>query len=148
VTTVLLPLLLLLASDPSLGVWRFNVEKSTYESSKPPQTSIRRWEKDGDWVVFIHRGVDSQGREFHVTFKAKYDGQDYPVKGSSRYDRVSLKMIDGNTVEQLFKKGDEVTVRTKRKISPDGKTMTIYARGQNRDGKPFKNTLVYDRETK
>lgn len=145
-TAVFPLLLLLLAGDLGIGVWRFNPAKSTYESSQAPQSSIRRWDKDGEWAVFIHRGVDSKGREFHVTFRAKYDGQEYPVKGSSRYDRVTLKLVDERTVEQVFKKGEEAAVTVKRKISPDGKAMTIVAKGKNQDGKPFKNILVYERE--
>jgi hypothetical protein len=136
---------LLLAGDRAIGVWKFNPEKSNYESGPPPQKSIRRFEAADGGCTFIHRGIDARGHEFYVTYTAKYDGKEYPVKGARRYDRVMQKMIDDSTVDLIFKKGDEVTVKARRVISKDGKTMTITATGKHHDGKAFKNVVVYER---
>jgi hypothetical protein len=67
------------------------------------------------------------------------------VSGSSRYDRVALKLVNPNVVEQTFRLKGEVTVRATRTISADGNQMTIIATGTNPDGKKFRNVLVYTR---
>ncbi|MDX2181884.1 MAG: hypothetical protein SFV18_19985 [Bryobacteraceae bacterium] len=136
---------LLLAADLGLGTWRFNAALSTYESGPAPKESTRVWEKAGDQVRFRHTTVSADGRTNVTEFVASYDGSEGKVTGSSRYDTVSLKLIDDRTVEQTFRLKGEVTVRATRTISADGQRMTIVARGTNPDGKKFVNTLVYDR---
>ncbi len=136
--------------DRGLGKWRFNGPASTYESSPAPRESTRIWETAAaaggvPMVHFLHTTVSAQGQSGRTEFTAGYDGREYPVTGSSRYDRVSLKQINANVVEQTFRLKGEVTVRATRTISADGNQMTIIATGTNPDGKKFRNVLVYNR---
>jgi hypothetical protein len=136
--------------DRGLGRWSFNAQASTYESSPPPGESTRLWEAAGDqagvpMVHFLHTTVSAQGQPGRTEFTAGYDGREYPVSGSSRYDRVALKLVNPNVVEQTFRLKGEVTVRATRTISADGNQMTIIATGTNPDGKKFRNVLVYTR---
>ena len=48
-------------------------------------------------------------------------------------------------MDQVFELDGKVTVRTTRTISPDGKRMSIIARGTLPTGKPFVNRMVYER---
>jgi ribosomal protein S17 len=59
-----------------------------------------------------------------VTFTAKMDGTDAPVKGSYGRDTVSVKKIDAHTIEETDKRGDTVVGVSKVTISADGKKMT------------------------
>ncbi len=150
IATTMLALILLwnaaAIEDAALGTWRFKPAQSIYESGPAPRESKRVWERVGDKVRFVHTGVSHDGKVFRVQFTARYDGRDYPVEGSSRYNTVSLKLIDAHRVEQTFKKSDVVTVEAVREVSPDGRWMTIIARGRNTQDRTFKNTLVYERE--
>ncbi len=135
-----------LAEDRGLGVWHFDPSQSTYESGPAPRQSQREWIAEGEWVRFRHRGVGADGKPFQTEFRAKYDGTASPVSGSGRYDAVSLKLIDPQTVQQTFTLGGKITVEATRTVSRDGRSMTILARGTNPDGKRFRNVLVYRRK--
>jgi len=58
-----------------------------------------------------------------ATYTAKLDGGDFPVKGSYGFDTVSVKKIDGHTIEETDKR--DGTVVDIAKMTVNGKTMTI-----------------------
>lgn len=132
--------------DAALGTWRFVPAESKYESGPAPKESQRVWEKAGDGVRFLHTGVAADGKPFRTEFTAKFDGKRYPVKGGGLYDSVVLERVDARTVKQTFRKGETVTVQARRVVSADGKKLTIVAMGNNAQGKPFRNLLVYARK--
>lgn len=102
--------------------------------------------KDGDGVRFLHDGVSAEGKAFHTEFTAKYDGKPYPFVGGTLYNTVALHWKSADRVDQVFRKDGVATVRATRTVSPDGKRLTIEARGTGAAGKRFKNLLVYERD--
>jgi hypothetical protein len=64
---------------------------------------------------------DRMGR----SFSAKLDGTESPYNGSDEFTSVSLKMIDGNTIEESDKKGGKVVKISRWSIAPDGRTMHV-----------------------
>ena len=132
--------------DAAVGAWRFVASESTYESGPAPRESTRVFERDGDRIRFIHTGVGVNGQTFRTEYSAGYDGANYPVSGSGRYDTVSQKMIDARTVDLTFRLRGEVTVSARRTVSADGQVLRIEAKGTNPDGKAFRNILVYRKE--
>jgi hypothetical protein len=131
--------------DAAIGAWRFDAAASTYESGPAPKESVRVFERVGDRIRFVHTGIGANGQPFRTEYTAGYDGAAYPVKGSSRYDTVSQKMIDSRTVDLVFRLKGEITVTARRTISADGQRMTVIAVGANPDGKRFRNVLIYRR---
>jgi hypothetical protein len=132
--------------DAAVGTWRFDAAASTYESGPAPRESTRVFEVAGDRIRFVHTGISANGQPFRTEYTAGYDGADYPVEGSARYDTVSQKMIDSHNIDLVFRLKGEVTVITRRTISADGQRMTVVAEGANPDGKRFRNVLIYKRE--
>ncbi len=61
------------------------------------------------------------------TWNARLDGKDYPVKGSYIFDIVSLKQLDGHSIEARFKREEKLIEVDKISVSPDGKKMTRVA---------------------
>jgi hypothetical protein len=59
-----------------------------------------------------------------VSWTAKFDGKNYPVKGSYTEDSVSLKRIDDRTIEASYKASGTLSRVSKMRVSLDGKTMT------------------------
>lgn len=131
--------------DLAIGKWRYLREISSYESGPGPKESERQWVRDGDGVRFLHDGTNMDGTPFHTEFRAKYDGKQYPFTGGTLYNSVALTWRSPNRVDQVFELDGKVTVRTTRTISPDGKRMSIIARGTLPTGKPFVNRMVYER---
>jgi hypothetical protein len=59
------------------------------------------------------------------TYTAKFDGNDYPVKGAFGWDAVCLKRINKNTIEETDKRAGKVIDVSTTTISADGKKMTV-----------------------
>ncbi len=92
----------------------------------------------GDWIIEKQTGSSNallttyktNGDEISMTsptgesFTAKFDGNDYPVRGSYGWDAVSLKKINSNTIEETDKRDGTVTDLTTMSVSANGKTMT------------------------
>lgn len=55
---------------------------------------------------------------------AKFDGKDYPVKGSYTTDSVSLRRISDQTIEATYKFGGHLISVEKITVSSDGQTLT------------------------
>ena len=74
-----------------------------------------------------------------------YDGKEYPVKGNPNADMVSVKRVDDSTGESTFKKAGKVTATNTRKLSADGKTLTVTSKGVTEDGKPRTDVQVFEK---
>lgn len=95
------------------GTWHENPTESLSENA---QTFTLR--VDGDMLTMTSPLGDS--------FTAKMDGTEAPLKGDRGADRVSIKKINANTLEQTYMLGGKVVSITKMTVSPDGKTMTAF----------------------
>ena len=144
-------------TDPLLGTWKLNPEKST--PKPPPGTvSVRQYHcvQMGSWLrplsVLILRGIP--------TFQSdtwKYDGKDYP-----QYTQVSLpefsakgvkpgttayRAVDAYTTELIQKdnSGKALTGTRTRVVSKDGKTLTDTLKGTDARGQAVNTVAVFDK---
>jgi len=119
----------LTAADlPWVGQWKVNVAKSNY----------------GEWTVtYADAGPgEMQATMDGMTMKFKMDGKDYPdpVGGTSAW-----KQIDASGWETVNKLKDKVLNTEASRLSADGKTLTVVAKGTRPNGKAFENEYVYTR---
>ena len=91
----------------------------------------------GSWQILKVKESDNgttityktNGEEFSMTtptgesYTAKFDGNDYPVKGAYTFDNVSLKKIDPHTIEETDKRAGNVVEVNKMTVA--GNTMTV-----------------------
>jgi hypothetical protein len=136
------------AADNSLGTWKLNVAKSSYEGAPMPVKNVvmvRQVSPDG--VKISQTGERADGTALNMTFTTRYDGKECVVAGSSPFDRIAVKQLDANTFVDERKKRDGLFhAKVKTLISEDGKTLTTVATGTNSEGKPFTSTLVHERQ--
>ena len=59
------------------------------------------------------------------SYRAKLDGTDAPYNGEPRFDSVSVKRIDANTIEETDKFRGKILVFLRLIVNADGKTMAI-----------------------
>lgn len=133
------------AADNWLGTWKLNVAKSKYSAGPAPRSGTATYSAWEDGVRAVTEGVGADFGQSRVEYAAKFDGKDYPSKGSS-FQVVSLTRIDDDTFEVSFKSRGKVMVVARSVVSKDGKTRTQTATGTTFEGKPFTNTLVFDRQ--
>ena len=135
--------------DRAVGTWRYQPELSTYQSGPGPAVSQRRWisSADGDGAVtFVHDFTTQAGDAVTLEFTAKYDGRQYPFRGSELYNTVALHWVSETEVRQVFQLDGKTTVEATRTVSPDGRRLTIDTGGTlPTTGQVFRNLIVYER---
>jgi hypothetical protein len=134
------------ATNPVAGTWKLNVAKSKYNPGPTPQSLTVKFEAAGDAIKTKADGVRGDGQPIHIEYTVKYDGKDYPITGSPIAETVSMKRIDANTAERTDKRGGKVVATLMRRVSSDGKTMTVNYKGTDAQGKPFDNMVVLEKQ--
>lgn len=142
------------ASDAWMGTWKLNLAKSKYDpASLAPRSNTIKAEPWEGGQRAVTDGIDSQGRPTHTEITAKYDGKDYPLKGTRQTSGAPVgnttrayKRIDDRTYEFVTKMDGKVTTTTRTSISRDGKTRTTTTTGKNADGLTINNVQVYDKQ--
>ena len=133
--------------DPILGTWQLNVAKSTFTPGPGWRSQIRTYSTAPDGGVSVSwSGVGANGEQMQVSYTYKYDGRDYPMKGSASYDTLNALPIDAFTVKSQEKRDGNVAGVAIRKVSTDGRVLTITDNGTNRKGMKFSQVLVFDRQ--
>ena len=133
-------------ADPAIGTWKLNVAKSKYVPGPVPKSNVITIAAAGSGYHVTAKGEDATGNPTGIDYTATSDGKDSPVKGAPAYDTTSLKRIDANTTEQTRKKEGKMVQTATRKISADGKTMTVTTRGKDEAGRTLNTVAVYDRQ--
>jgi hypothetical protein len=135
--------------DPFIGVWRLSAEKSNYESGGAPKSFTRTYEDRGGGTIFMTTDVTIPQGSARAYLVYRRDGKPYPeaAVGAESIRMVTVKAIDARTEDIYFivdgKASEKPNTVT---ISADGMTMTQVVSGTTSKGKPFTNTVVYDRQ--
>jgi hypothetical protein len=149
--------------NPIIGVWKQNVEKSTYSPGPPPPKgvgSVRQYAagQDGS-IVAVTFNISAEGiPSLGAVSAAHYDGKDYPQHTTAtlatslashigpRIERtIAYKAINAYTVEITQKQDGKVVGFSTRTVSRDGKTMTDRSEF-GPDGQRVMNVLVFEKQ--
>ena len=133
-------------SDPVIGTWTLNVAKSKFEPGPAAKSGTVTFMAAGEGVHVVAEIV-SPDATMKTDYTANYDGKDAPIKGMAGADMVSLKRIDASSSERTDKMGGKVVGTWTRKVSADGKTMTVTYKGTDAKGQKVSNVLVFDRKS-
>ena len=142
----LAPLAQAQSKDPVIGTWKINPEKSKYNPGPPPKSLVVKFEPAGKGVKNTTEFVNAEGKAFTIVYTAEYDGKDVPLTGSGTANAVAIKQLKDGSVERVDKKDGKVTSTMVRKVSKDGKTLTVTQKSTNPQGKPVDNMMVFDRQ--
>ena len=137
------------AADPFIGVWKLSAEKSKYESGGAPRSFTRTYEDRGGGTIFMTTDVTIPQGSARAYLVYRRDGKPYPeaAVGAESIRMVTVRAVDSRTEDVYFlvdgKAPEKPSTIT---ISADGMTMTQVVNGMNSKGKPFTNTVVYDKQ--
>jgi hypothetical protein len=134
------------AAESMAGTWTLNLEKSKFVPGPAPKSQTRTYAETADGTALTFTGVAADGSTVSGQSTFKYDGKDYPITGSSDYDTLSLKRVNGTTVKSLQKKDGKVVGTTIRTISAHGKVLTLDSRGKGANGKSYHSIGVFDKQ--
>jgi hypothetical protein len=133
-------------SDPVVGTWKLNTAKSRYDPGPTPKSNMITITAIANGIHVVAKGENGAGQPTGVDYTTTYDGKDSPVKGAPAYDMVSTKKIDANTTETVRKKDGKQVQTVMRKISADGKMMTVTTQGKDEKGRTLNTVAVYDKQ--
>lgn len=134
------------ARDPLEGKWQLDVEKSVFRAAPGPKGQLRTYEITEDGVEkMTATGVSAEKKQTLVRYEARYDGKDYEMTGSLGGDRISLRRIDALTTESTQKRDGKPTITAVRKVSSDGKTLTVTSKGTTPAGVEVDSLMIFER---
>lgn len=142
------PALMKADTNAFVGTWKLNLEKSKFPPNLAPKNMTRTITADGDKTTYSFDGQAADGSAVKYSFTVQYGEKDYEISGTgpNGADHITLKKINSHMTEGTLKKGDKVVATVHTTVSHDGKTATVSSKGTDKDGKPIKQTQVYDKQ--
>ena len=135
-------------TNPLVGTWKLNLEKSKFDPGPAPKSLTRTVVAQGDGVKYAFDGIAADGKPVAYGFSVQFDGKDNPISGSmpSGADTISAKRINSNRYEATLRKGDKLIGTSKVTVSKDGKVTTVDATGVTATGAKTHDVQVYDKQ--
>ena len=134
------------STDPEIGTWRLDPQKSSFYPGPAHRSQVRTVTQVGDTQFLKNETVTAEGFRLHISYEARFDGRPYPVAGTPMGDAVALRRINERTVEATIFKNGVVVATDVRVVSGDGTTLTVTQRGIGPGGQRIENVLVYRRQ--
>lgn len=139
-----------------LGTWTLNPAASQIPGP-PPWSQVRRYaQTDNGFLVGLAVTVDAQGNPSFLQFSARPDGKEYPehgvgslaqyrMSGAGTPQTYSERRVDEYTVAWTDRNDDQVAASGTRRVSEDGRTMTLRVDATDEQCRETSYTLVFDR---
>ena len=117
--------------DPFAGDWTQDLSKTHMQ-----QGSLIKIEADG-----------SGGARFlgDYSYTARFDGKPYDVKNSHN-DTVTLALADSHTVDETFRRDNQVTQKDRWQVSADGQQMICSTTATLETGQHVTEKLVFKKQ--
>jgi hypothetical protein len=151
--------------SPIIGMWKVNLEKSTYYPGPRPAGAVfgsqaRQYVDRGNGLVAELRiNVNLPGVPgLASVWSGRFDGKDAPVfnqgallalleTGAKPMPTRAYKTVDPYTMEMTAKTGTAVNQTVNLSVSRDGKTLTETIKAFNMQGQQNAfNVVMYDRQ--
>jgi hypothetical protein len=122
------------------GTWKFNLEKSKFPGNAPQKDQVT---VDPDGTITVDE-TNSTGKVSSWHYKPE-PGKAVPVVGRGENVTVMATQVTPNKTEQVWNfNGREA--RSYATLSDDKKTQTFHMSGTGKDGKPFTELVVFEKQ--
>jgi hypothetical protein len=111
-------------SNPLLGTWKTNLEKSKYTSGTAPKEQTSTYVQDGQNIKNMGKSVDYEGKPLETVLLHIYDGQPHPSTGNPLYDSSTYTKIDDHNIFWSRSKNGKQVMVGHMVMAPDGKSYT------------------------
>jgi len=133
------------ADDPFIGTWNMNPSKSTFSYPAPKRFTMIVKAVQGE-LECIEDVITAEGKVIRRSYRGKYDGKDYPLKGDPTMDTISFTPIKENKSTYVIKKSGKEVLRGESVVSEDGKTWIDTGSGNDARGKAYTFTIFMERQ--
>ena len=126
------------------GVWKLNLERSNI----PPITKsqILTIETDGNIVNMREELINEKEECLIISFEGKFNGIDYPVKGTPFADTESYRLLSPNIMEGIAKKEGKICVRETAVLSDSGDIVNVTYLSYDAEGNILTSYGVFERQ--
>lgn len=135
-------------TDPFLGTWKLNVNKSKFVPG-PPRKSETRFVVSGSMGLNVSvQRVNGDGSTQQFQYTSNLDGKSYPIVGQGPWgaNTIVATLTAPSTIQSILKKDSEVVATGISVVSQDGRVLTITTKGTDANGKAFNSVAVYDKQ--
>jgi hypothetical protein len=134
------------STDPFLGEWKLNVQRSVYPAGTCPKQMTIEMTATARGVRYHSNTTYANGATTQARYTADYNGKQAVVMGGRGFLLpVSLKRMDSRTVVASYTRGMQLIATSRRVVSPDGRRMTITTKSRPSPGKWVTSVGFYDR---
>lgn len=124
--------------------WTLDKGNSVFSTNWNPDTETRRYEETPGGYKLTVSG-SHQGKPYSWSYDAKYDGRDHPVVGRSDVDSIEAYKVNDQITIGFFKKAGVYAGPYARKLSTDGKSLTVQTVGRRDDGSVYFDVVEYQK---
>jgi hypothetical protein len=134
------------STDPFLGEWKLNVQRSVYPAGTCPKQMSIEMTASVRGIHYHSNTTYANGATTQAQYVADYNGKQAAVMGDRGFLLpVSLKRIDSRTVVASYMRGTQLMATSRRVVSPDGRRMTITTKSRPSPGKSVTSVGLYER---
>ena len=133
------------AGSPLSGTWVANLEESHRHENHQFQSATLTFVVSGDAVTVTHGGVNAGGQKESGTTVLHADGKEHPTSEQTPDVVAVTRWAGPRRLEIVATKGETKVGGQSFEVSADGKTLTTAVWGTDVSGRPFEQTIVFDR---
>jgi endonuclease YncB( thermonuclease family) len=134
------------ADSPLEGMWIANLEKSHRHENHQFQSATLTFVVSGETVTLTHEGVNAGGEKESGAMTFLADGKEHPTSEQTPDVVAVAKWAGPRRLEIVATKGGTKVAGQSFEVSVDGKTLTTAVAGTDASGRPFEQTIVFDRK--
>jgi two-component system sensor histidine kinase CpxA len=112
------------------GKWRLDVAESV-AGPAPYVRGTRQLQMRPDGILIVEDFVRPRGGTVHLEWSGALDGQDRRVHGVDLYVTYAYRQLDERTLEGIVKVDGVLASRSRERVSPDGRSMTVETTPEN-----------------
>ncbi len=90
-------------------------------------------------------GTDGVHFSGEFSYTARFDGKEYDLR-NSRNDTVTIELVDGHTVDAIYRRDDQVAQKDRWVVSADGQQMTLTTTGMLETGQQVREKMVFRKQ--
>jgi hypothetical protein len=142
-------LLAQIMSNPFIGTWKLNLEKSKYTGVEAPKSATRTIEADNDGEIVTFVGVAADGTPIRYSFTTNLDGKPVSVSGFGAHGGIDTQVVtrvDAYTLKGTATKAGKVVYTQRTVVSKDGKVTTETREGKDENGQPISVVAVWEKQ--
>ncbi|HTS63401.1 MAG TPA: hypothetical protein VMH28_15350 [Candidatus Acidoferrales bacterium] len=134
-------------TDPFVGTWNLNVEKSAFDANHRPTAGTMVFELDSEGCYLMKaEGRDAQGRKVEERpQRFEPDGQPRPVPGLPGLSAVATRPEPNKLQCEARREDGSIVGQGTYEVSADGRSLTAATAGFDTQLRRFEVRTVWDR---